>query len=154
MNGTFASDRAVNTQDSTAIAARAFWHFLQGFLSAFPQYNPGTRPNRTTIEPAGVNLFAESYGGMYGPTFADYFEVQNDRRNNGSLPDSTLVIQLDSVGIINGAVDFLTEIISSPTSRTTTHMAYMRSIYSPTKTLYLRSNQKQAALVWSPTVAT
>jgi carboxypeptidase C (cathepsin A) len=112
MNGTFASGRAVNTQDSTAIAARACWHFLQGFLSAFPQYNPGTRPNRTTIEPAGVNLFAESYGGMYGPTFADYFEVQNDRRNNGSLPDSTLVIQLDSVSIINGAVDFLTEMIS------------------------------------------
>jgi carboxypeptidase C (cathepsin A) len=112
MNGTFASGRDVNTQNSTAIAARACWHFLQGFLSAFPQYNPGTRPNRTTVEPAGVNLFAESYGGMYGPTFADYIEDQNDRRTDGSLPESTLEIQLDSVGIINGAVDFLTEMIS------------------------------------------
>jgi carboxypeptidase C (cathepsin A) len=112
MNGTFASGRDINTQDSTAIAARACWHFLQGFLSAFPQYNPGIRPNRTTVEPAGVNLFAESYGGMYGPTFADYFEDQNDRRSSGALPNSTLEIQLDSVGIINGAVDFLTEMIS------------------------------------------
>jgi carboxypeptidase C (cathepsin A) len=112
LNGTFASGRDVNTQDSTAIAARACWHFLQGFLSAFPQYNPGTRPNRTTVDPAGVNLFAESYGGMYGPTFAGYFEDQNDRRTSGALPNSTLEIQLDSVGIINGAVDFLTEMIS------------------------------------------
>jgi carboxypeptidase C (cathepsin A) len=112
MNGTFASGRRSNTQDTTAIAARACWHFLQGFLSAFPQYNPGTRPNRTTVKPAGVNLFTESYGGMYGPTFADFFEDQNDRRNNGSLPNSTLEIQLDSVGIINGAVDLLTELVS------------------------------------------
>jgi carboxypeptidase C (cathepsin A) len=112
MNGTFASGRNVNTQDSTAVSARACWHFLQGFLSAFPQYNPGTRPNRTIIEPAGVNFFAESYGGMYGPTFADYFEDQNDRRRSGDLPNSTMEIRLESVGIINGAVDFLTEMIS------------------------------------------
>jgi carboxypeptidase C (cathepsin A) len=112
MNGTFASGRNVNTQDSTAVAARACWHFLQGFLYTFPRYNPGTRPNRTTVEPAGVNFFTESYGGMYGPTFAAYFEDQNDRRRSGALPDITLEIQLDSVGIINGAVDFLTEMIS------------------------------------------
>jgi carboxypeptidase C (cathepsin A) len=112
MNGTFSSGRKINTQDTTAIAARACWHFLQGFLSTFPQYNPGTRPNRITVEPAGVNLFVESYGGMYGPTFADFFEEQNDRRTNGSLPVSTLEVQLESVGIINGAMDLLTELVS------------------------------------------
>jgi carboxypeptidase C (cathepsin A) len=112
MNGTVASGRVVNTQDSTMLAAKACWHFLQGFLSTFPQYNPGIRPNRTTVEPAGVNLFAESYGGLYGPTFADYFEAQNDRRSNGALPNATLEIQLDSVGIINGVVDLLVELIS------------------------------------------
>jgi carboxypeptidase C (cathepsin A) len=112
MNGTFASGRVVNTQDSTMLAAKACWHFLQGFLSTFPQYNPGTRSNRTTVEPAGVNLFAESYGGLYGPTFADYFEAQNDRRCSGTLPNATLEIQLDSVGIVNGVVDLLTELIS------------------------------------------
>lgn len=112
VNGTFASGRVMDTQHSTALAARACWHFLQGFISAFPQYNPGTRPNRTTIEPAGVNLFTESYGGMYGPTFADFFEEQNDRRNSGVLPSNTLEIQVDSVGIINGVVDILTGMIS------------------------------------------
>lgn len=112
VNGTFASGRQVDTQRSTALAARACWHFLQGFLSSFPQYNPGTRPNRTTVEPARVNLFTESYGGMYGPTFADFFEGQNDRRGSGVLPNSTLEIQLDSVGIINGIVDILTGMIS------------------------------------------
>jgi carboxypeptidase C (cathepsin A) len=111
MNGTFASGQVVNTQDSSMLAATACWHFLQGFLSTFPQYNPGTRPNRTTIEPAGVNLFAESYGGLYGPTFADYFEDQNDRGSSGDLPNTTLEIQLDSVGIISGVVDLLTELL-------------------------------------------
>jgi carboxypeptidase C (cathepsin A) len=111
MNGTFSSGQDENTQDSTAIAARSCWHFLQGFLSAFPQYNPGTRPNRTTIEPAGVNLFAESYGGTYGPTFADYFEEQNDRRTNGAIPNSALEIRLESVGIVNGMMDYVTSAI-------------------------------------------
>lgn len=112
LNGTFASGRWVNTQNSTAIAARACWHFLQGFLSAFPQYNPGTRPNTTVIEPSGVNLFLESYGGLYGPTFADFFEDQNDRRRNGLLSGSSLEIRLDSVGIVNGILDTLTASIS------------------------------------------
>lgn len=112
LNGTFASEQASNTQNTSAIAARACWHFIQGFLSAFPQYNPGTRPNRTTVEPAGVNLFAESYGGTYGPTFADFFEDQNDRRRNGTLPSNTLEVQLESLGIINGLMDVLTELIS------------------------------------------
>jgi carboxypeptidase C (cathepsin A) len=112
MNGTFSSGQDENTQNSTAIAARACWHFLQGFLSAFPQYNPGTRPNQTTVEPAGVNLFAESYGGTYAPTFADYFEEQNDHRRDGSIVNSTLEIRLDSVGIMNGMLDYVTAAIS------------------------------------------
>ena len=113
-NGTFSSGQDENTQHSTAIAARACWQFLQSFLSAFPQYNPGTRPNRTIVEPAGVNLFAESYGGMYGPAFADHFEKQNGRRLVGDLPKSTLEIRLDSVGIINGMVDYVTSALSIP----------------------------------------
>jgi carboxypeptidase C (cathepsin A) len=72
-NGTFASGLGSNTQQSTAIAARACWHFLQSFLSAFPQYNPGSRANGTTIETTGVQLFAESYGGMY--VFVAFFVI-------------------------------------------------------------------------------
>lgn len=111
-NGIFASGRKENTQHSAAIAARACWHFLQGFLSAFPQYNPGTRPNSTKVEAAAVNLFAESYGGIYGPTFADFFEDQNDRYRNGSLTMNMLEIRLGSIGIINGILDGIVQTVS------------------------------------------
>jgi carboxypeptidase C (cathepsin A) len=88
------------------IAASAAWHFLQGFLSAFPDYNPGTRPNSTTVEPTGINLFTESYGGVYGPAFADYFEQQNAKRLSGNFASNeTLEIKLKSLGIVNGLVD-------------------------------------------------
>ncbi|KAF2261604.1 alpha/beta-hydrolase [Lojkania enalia] len=115
LNGTFSSGDAVNTQNTSRIAASASWHFLQGFLAAFPQYNPGKHPNSTETEPAGVNLFAESYGGQYGPTFAEFFETQNARRLSGDLPrNSTLEIKLASLGIINGLVDELIQAPSFP----------------------------------------
>jgi len=106
LNGTFGSFDSWGTSNTTETAAHATWHFLQSFLAAFPQYNPGVRPNSTNISTAGVNLFAESYGGKYGPVFATFFEEQNAKRENGSLSmRDTLDISLASVGIINGAVD-------------------------------------------------
>lgn len=108
LNGTFGSLQSWGTSNTTETAAHATWHFLQTFLAAFPQYNPGTRPNSTNITTTGVNLFAESYGGKYGPAFASLFEEQNTKRSNGSLPsNSTLEISLASVGIMNGLIDEL-----------------------------------------------
>ncbi|KAF2720388.1 alpha/beta-hydrolase [Polychaeton citri CBS 116435] len=103
------------TANTTEIAAQSTWHFLQSWLATFPQYNPAQRPNVTTPghsadDPAGVHLFSESYGGKYGPAFAAYFTEQNERRANGSLPpNSSLSIQLESVGIINGIIDDLVQ---------------------------------------------
>jgi carboxypeptidase C (cathepsin A) len=108
LNGTFSSNNPHSTSNTTDISARAAWHFLQSFLSAFPQYNPGVQPNSSSISTTGVNLFAESYGGIYGPTFANFFEEQNARRANGSLSkSSTLEIKLTSLGIVNGMIDVL-----------------------------------------------
>jgi len=108
LNGTLSSFDIDHTENSTVIAASAAWHFLQGFLSAFPQYNPGQYPNTATTEPTGVNLFAESYGGQYGPAFFDHFEDQNERRRTGEIPShNTLEIKLASLGIVNGLVDTL-----------------------------------------------
>ncbi|KAH9821416.1 carboxypeptidase S1 homolog-like protein A, partial [Teratosphaeria destructans] len=118
-DGTFPTAHTTNdssylpTANTTEIAAQATWHFLQTWLAAFPQYNPVTRPNTTGNQwsnwvdvPIGVNLFTESYGGKYGPVFAEYFVQQNERRANGTLnASSTLAIQLESVGIINGMID-------------------------------------------------
>lgn len=115
LNGTFSSGREYSTQNTSVIAASASWHFLQGFLAAFPKYNPGTRPNSNTTDPTGVNLFAESYGGVYGPAFAHFFEAQNAKRITGDIPrNSTLEIKLTSVGIINGLVDQLIQAPSWP----------------------------------------
>lgn len=73
---------------------------LQGFLDAFPKYKPSDSNS------VGVSLFAESYGGRYGPVFADIWEEQNDRRKNGQLDANTTVdINLVSLGIINGCID-------------------------------------------------
>ncbi|KAF2200320.1 alpha/beta-hydrolase [Delitschia confertaspora ATCC 74209] len=112
LNGTLSSGNLSSTQNTSFIAASASWHFLQGFLAAFPQYNPGTRPNSTAREPVGINLFAESYGGQYGPAFANYFEMQNAKRTTGEISrNSTLEIKLTSLGIVNGLVD---ELIQTP----------------------------------------
>ncbi|KAH8672536.1 Alpha/Beta hydrolase protein [Tricladium varicosporioides] len=101
LNGTFSSLKTSNTANTTEIAAMAIWHMLQGFLGAFPQY----RPNSTAV---GVHLFAESYGGKYGPAFASLWAEQNKRRSNGTLSkNGTLDINLASLGIVNGCVDDL-----------------------------------------------
>ncbi|KAI9811228.1 MAG: hypothetical protein M1827_005560 [Pycnora praestabilis] len=108
LNGTFSSYNGTATANTTEISAMAIWHMLQGFLSAFPQYNPGTQPNSTQAGSVGINLFAESYGGKYGPTFAALWQQQNLLRKNGSIPlNSTLEIRLKSLGIMQGCVDDL-----------------------------------------------
>lgn len=81
----------------------AIWHMLQAFLGTFPQYSP----NDTTQ--MGIHLFAESYGGKYGPTFATIWEKQNRLRESGGLPNGTVDINLNSVGIVNGCVDDLVQ---------------------------------------------
>ena len=110
LNGTFSSNDYQNTANTTQIAAYAIWHMLQGFLGTFPQYNPGTRSNSSQPGVVGINLFAESYGGKYGPVFATLWEQQNAARLNGSLPrNNTLEIRLISLGIMQGCVDDLVQ---------------------------------------------
>ena len=110
LNGTFSSNNANLTTNTTEIAAHAIWHMLQGFLGAFPQYNPGTYANSTKPGAVGVNLFAESYGGKYGPAFATFWEQQNMLRNNGSFSkNKTLEIHLTSLGIMQGCLDDLVQ---------------------------------------------
>ena len=110
LSGTFSSNNVNNTANTTEIAAHAVWHMLQGFLGAFPQYNPAIRPNSTQAGPVGINLFAESYGGKYGPAFASLWEKKNMLRKNGSISgNKTLEIRLTSLGIMQGCVDDLVQ---------------------------------------------
>lgn len=101
LNGTFGSLNANHTANTTETAAVAIWHMLQGFLSAFPQYYS---PNSTSMD---VHLFAESYGGKYGPAFATFWEEQNKRLSNSTFANKTIAINLASLGIVSGCVDDL-----------------------------------------------
>lgn len=109
LNGTFASQNPSFSANTSAIAAHATWHFLQAFLGAFPQYNPGNRSNSTNRNGVvGVNLFTESYGGKYGPAMAKVFEEQNNLHLTDPASNSSILeIHLVSLGIMNGMVDVL-----------------------------------------------
>ena len=74
---------------STVTAAPYVWKLLQAFYAQFPQYE-----NRE------FGLFTESYGGHYGPEFADYFEQQNAAIAAGSVTGQN--IDLVALGINNG----------------------------------------------------
>lgn len=52
--GTFASQKPLNTANTTALASHALWHFAQTWFFEFPYYKPND--NR-------ISLWAESYGG-------------------------------------------------------------------------------------------
>ncbi|KAH7168792.1 Alpha/Beta hydrolase protein [Fusarium sp. MPI-SDFR-AT-0072] len=107
-NGTFSSNNGNFTANTTETAAMAVWHMVQGFLTTFPQYQPASRSRNSSL---GINLFAESYGGRYGPIFAETFVQQNARRESGELPrNSTIDVHLSSLGIVNGCVDMETQV--------------------------------------------
>ncbi|KAJ2965353.1 hypothetical protein NQ176_g10660 [Zarea fungicola] len=108
VNGTYSSMNQNTTANTTQTAALAVWHMLQGFLGAFPQYLP------PAPQPVSINLFAESYGGRYGPVFADIWEQQNLVRQAPAASNSTRKIQLTSLGIINGCVDQEIQLALSP----------------------------------------
>ncbi|KAF5963738.1 carboxypeptidase [Fusarium coicis] len=112
-NGTFSSNNGNFTANTTETAAMAVWHMVQGFLTTFPQYQPASRSRNSSL---GINLFAESYGGRYGPIFAETFVQQNARRESGELPrNSTIDVHLSSLGIVNGCVDMETQVPYYPT---------------------------------------
>ncbi|EXL51429.1 hypothetical protein FOCG_09407 [Fusarium oxysporum f. sp. radicis-lycopersici 26381] len=107
-NGTFSSNNRNFTANTTETAAMAVWHMVQGFLTTFPQYQPASRSRNSSL---GINLFSESYGGRYGPIFAETFVQQNARRESGELPrNSTIDVHLSSLGIVNGCVDMETQV--------------------------------------------
>lgn len=80
------------------LAAVATWHVLQGFVDALPQLSSRVGNTEKTF-----NLWTESYGGHYGPSFFKYFYDQNEGIRNGSVKGVPLIF--DTLGIINGIVD-------------------------------------------------
>ncbi|KAH6674639.1 Alpha/Beta hydrolase protein [Halenospora varia] len=90
---TIADDDAVGTTDQAAVGA---WHVLQGFLANLPTLDPKIKVQK-------FNLWTESYGGHYGPSFYSHFKDQNNAIKNGTQKGVPLV--MDTLGIINGIID-------------------------------------------------
>ena len=90
---------AVETTDQAAMAA---WEILQGFYSALPQLD-------SKVHPTEFNLWTESYGGHYGPSFFNYFYEQNAKIEKGTAKGKAFTF--NSLGIINGIID---EYIQAP----------------------------------------
>ena len=81
-----------NQVTSTVTAAPYVWKLLQAFYTQFPQY-----------ENRDFGIFTESYGGHYGPEFADYFEEQNAKITSGTVTGQS--IKLVALGVNNGWFD-------------------------------------------------
>jgi carboxypeptidase C (cathepsin A) len=97
--GTFPSQNISQTADTTAHAAHALWHFAQAWFFEFPYYKPADDR---------ISLWAESYGGHYGPGFLRFFQEQNQKIANGSSGEQgAQYIHLDTLGIVNGLVDIV-----------------------------------------------
>lgn len=97
--GTFSSQNSTHTANGTAQAAHAIWHFAQTFFSEFPHYKPADEK---------ISLWAESYGGHYGPAFMRFFQQQNEKIANGTIDEEHAhYLHLDTLGIVNGLLDAL-----------------------------------------------
>ena len=81
-----------NNVTSTVAAAPNVWKLLQAFWAKFPQYQ-----NRD------FGIFSESYGGHYGPAFANYIQQQNSAISAGKVQGERL--NLIALGINNGWFD-------------------------------------------------
>ena len=68
-----------------------------------------TRPRFPTYKPSNdkFNIWSESYGGHYAPTYAQVFETQNQLIADGSLSGTQLGI--DTVGLVNACIDLPTQ---------------------------------------------
>ena len=69
----------LGTIDTTDLAAMAAWHILQGFLGGMTQLNGDLKGVKD------FNLWTESYGGHYGPSFFHYFQEQNAKITSGKM---------------------------------------------------------------------
>ncbi|OTB09998.1 hypothetical protein K445DRAFT_310263 [Daldinia sp. EC12] len=102
--GVFGSQNTQSTANTTEIAAIHFWNFLQAWTGNFSEYD--TRDN-------SISIWTESYGGRYGPSFSTFIQEQNSRIRDGSLTDAE-ILNLTTLGIINGCVDLLIQETSAP----------------------------------------
>ncbi|KXJ89275.1 carboxypeptidase S1, partial [Microdochium bolleyi] len=122
--GTYSSQNPKRTSHRTTHAAHALWHFVQTWFFEFPHYKPSDN---------GISLWAESYGGHYGPGFMSYFQKQNDKIRSGKGKEKDAhYLRLDTLGIVNGGIDMVRQIesfISFPHKNTYGIQVFNETVY-------------------------
>ena len=98
--GVFPSQNSMSTANTSSTAALGAWQFMQIWMKEFPVYKPKTNK---------FSIWSESYGGHYGPTFADFFHTQSQNITDTGSKNATIPLTLDTVGIVNGCIDLLTQ---------------------------------------------
>lgn len=72
----------------------------------FPVYKPKDNT---------FSIWGESYGGHYCPSFAEFFISQSKKIENGAIAGKPAVpLRIDTVGIVNGCIDILTQMPAYP----------------------------------------
>ncbi len=135
--GTFSSQKPSNTANSTQQAAHALWHLAQTWFAEFPYYKPADDR---------ISVWAESYGGHYGPGFLRFFQQQNDKIANGSSEEKgAQYLHLDTLGIVNGLLDMVIQ------GESWIEFPYNNvSLAGPELSCWSRINQPPTADLWHP----
>ncbi|KAK3688901.1 Alpha/Beta hydrolase protein [Podospora appendiculata] len=102
--GTFVSQNSSTTASTSSMAAIAMWQFMQVWMQEFPEYESTDK----------FSIWSESYGGHYGPIFAEFFERQNDLIAAGNIASPAVQLHIETVGVINGLFDVETQMSSYP----------------------------------------
>ncbi|KAF3021516.1 hypothetical protein E8E14_012011 [Neopestalotiopsis sp. 37M] len=98
VEGVFASQDMARTVPTTAVAAEAIWEFLQLWMSEFEQYQRDS-----------ISIWSQSYGGHYAPAIAHLLHTRSQ-----SCSADELKIDVETVGIISGFLDFAVHAASYP----------------------------------------
>jgi hypothetical protein len=77
--GTYSSQNPNSTDFGSLNGARALWHLAQNWFQEFTGYHPND---------SRISIATESYGGRYGPSYAAFFEQQNQRIETGTWTDA------------------------------------------------------------------
>ncbi|KAI1252097.1 hypothetical protein MGN70_006669 [Eutypa lata] len=101
--GVFSIQDASKAPVTTAAATEVVWEFIQAWMQEFTQYRREK-----------ISVWGQSYAGHYAPAFANLLHTRSTpekRQANGISGrscegDGYLDIDVDSVGIINGFIDF------------------------------------------------
>ncbi|KAI9741774.1 MAG: hypothetical protein M1834_000160 [Cirrosporium novae-zelandiae] len=94
------SGNGTNVTDTTPHSAKAAWTIIQAFFSGLSEFDP-------SIKSKQFNLFTESYGGHFGPSFYSHFYAENEKIANETADG--IQLSFNSLGIGNGILDYMSQ---------------------------------------------